>query len=122
MKLRGYYDAGTEYAVGDLVKNDDGVVYVLQYPAPAGTNPKNTLYWGRADQRIEDAASLALDALDLAMGGLDKFFLNDQTLILKTGEGETETAYAITVDDSGETPELAVEEIVEDGEEIVEEG
>ena len=117
MKLKGNYDSGVSYSVGDVVKNSDNVVYILQYPAPAGTDPKDTMYWGRMEQHLSDAVLLIMDALEIAQAGIEKYFLNDQTLLLKAGEGASEATYAITVDDSGDTPELAVEEVTDEGDE-----
>ena len=116
MKLKGNYSADVTYSVGDVVLNSDGVAYIMQNAAPAGSDPKDTLYWGRLNQPLNEVVSLIMDGLGIAQDGIDKFFLNDQTLLLKTGEGETETTYAITVDDSGDTPELAVEEVTDGGE------
>lgn len=116
MKLVGNYSADVTYSVGDVVLDSDKEVYILQNAAPAGSAPKDTLYWGRLNQPLDDVARMVMDGLDLAQGEVEKYFLNDQTLLLKTGEGETETTYAITVDDSGDTPELAVEEVTDGGE------
>ena len=65
MKLKGSYKPGINYSVGDVVMYTDGVVYHLQYSAPAGTPPVDTRYWGRANQPIQDIVSIVLDALDI---------------------------------------------------------
>ena len=116
MKLKGNYSSGVTYSVGDVVQDSDREVYILQNPAPAGSAPKDTLYWGRLIQPLDDVVRMIMDGLDMAQDEVEKYFLNDQTLLLKTGEGETETTYAITVDASGDTPELAVEEVTDGGE------
>ncbi|MBP5248621.1 MAG: hypothetical protein J6Y20_10225 [Lachnospiraceae bacterium] len=119
MKLKGNYNSGVSYSVGDIVKHSDGFVYILQKPAPAGTDPKDVLYWNMLHQSLADAVVLIVDALVIAQDAaqaaaqseVEKYFLNDQTLLLKAGEGESEKTYAITVDDSGDTPELDVAEV-----------
>lgn len=112
MKLKGIYSADESYNIGDVVLYD-GVVYHLQKPAIPGATPKETLCWGRLNQPLAEAVMLILDGVDMARDEIEKYFLNDQTLLLKTGEGDSETTYAITVDDSGDTPELAVEEVTD---------
>lgn len=124
MKLKGAYSAGVSYSVGDVVRNADDVIYILQKPAPSGTDPKDTRYWGRLLSPISDAAAFAIDAMEIAASDasekaaaeVEKYFVNDQTLLLKAGEGEDEKTYAVTVDNSGDTPELAVEEVSEEEE------
>lgn len=115
MKLKGNYSADVTYSVGDVVLDSDKEVYILQNAAPAGSAPKNTLYWGRLSQPLDDVARMIMDGLGLAQDIVDNYFLNDQTLILKAGEGEDEKSYAVTVDASGDTPELAVEEVSDGG-------
>ena len=117
MKLKGNYNSGVSYSVGDIVKHSDGFVYILQKPAPAGTDPKDPLYWNMLHQSLADAVVLIVDALEIAQAEVEKYFLNDQTLLLKAGEGASEATYAITVDDSGDTPELAVAEVTDEGSE-----
>lgn len=111
MKIKGVYNSATSYNVGDVVRDSDGGVYVLQYPATAGTDPKNNAFWGRVAPIISDAASFAIDAMESAVDEVEKYFVNDQTLLLKAGEGDEEKTYAVTVDNSGDTPEIAVEEV-----------
>ena len=112
MKLKGVWSSDESYEIGDIVQHD-GVVYYLQKPAIAGVTPTSTLCWNRLNQPLAECVSLILDALEISQTNLEKYFINDQTLLLKTGEGESETTYAITVDDSGDAPELAVEEVTE---------
>lgn len=111
MKIKGTYSSATSYSVGDVVRDTDGAVYVLQYAAPAGTDPKDTLYWGRVAGILADSASFAIDAMEVSAGEVEKYFINDQTLLLKAGEGDDEKTYAVTVDNTGDTPEIAVEEV-----------
>ena len=108
MKLKGVWSADASYDIGDVVKNEeDGVVYILQYAAPTGANPKDTRYWGKVDQRTGDAVCLILDGMALVTDSLPPIPTNisDDAIILK---GSEDAEYLITVDDSGETPELDV--------------
>ena len=105
MKLKGEWDSGTTYDVGDIVRYTDGVMFHLQKPCAAGITPYDTLYWGRCE-KDQEALSMMCDM----MVGIPKN-LSDDALSLKTETSE----YLITVDDSGDTPELTVTEI-EDGE------
>ena len=65
MKLKGDYNPATTYDVEDVVRFEK-VVYHLQHPAPAGTPPKDTRYWGKTSQPIADIVNIALDAVDMA--------------------------------------------------------
>lgn len=65
MTLKGNYSSGTTYSVGDVVKYTDGVAYNLQHPAPAGTPPVDTRYWGRVGQPLQDIVTIVMDALTL---------------------------------------------------------
>lgn len=66
MKLKGDWDSGTSYSVGDVVRYTDGVIYHLQKPCAAGITPLDTLYWGKADSMTAQAALFALDAVGIA--------------------------------------------------------
>ena len=120
MKLKGNYDAGTSYSVGDIVVYDGGVFYKYKIGPAGSASPKDTHEWNRLEQPLDEIVLLMMDAVgiagDTAKAEVEKYFINDQTLILKTGEGEDAKSYAVTVDDSGDTPELAVEEITDEDE------
>ena len=64
MKLKGDWDSGTSYAVGDVVRYTNGEIYVLQEACAAGITPIDTLYWRPADQVTAQAALFALDVAD----------------------------------------------------------
>ena len=66
MKLKGDYSAETSYSKGDVVRYTDGVTYHLLHPAPAGTPPVDTRYWGKTSQIINAIVDLCLDAVDMA--------------------------------------------------------
>lgn len=67
MKLKGAYDSGTTYAVGDVVYFErDHNVYHLQKPCKAGTEPVDTHFWGKADPFTTEIVRIAMDAIDIA--------------------------------------------------------
>ena len=66
MKLKGDYASGTSYAVGDIVKYTDGVVYQMIKTAPAGTTPHNTVAWSRVPQPMATCALMVMDGVDVA--------------------------------------------------------
>ena len=143
MQLKGSYSAETSYSVGDVVMFDDGFAYELKHPATAGIPPVDTRYWARTSQIIGEVVKLCLDAIAMAdsndvkvedklnstskvnalsakqgkvlkdtIDGLSiPTNINDESIVLTSGSNE----YLITVDTTGETPELAVELIEPDG-------
>ena len=112
MKLKGAYSDLTTYDVGDVVIfTEDDNVYHLQKPCAAGTKPKDTMFWSRTDERTAEAVRFIRDAVAIMEEEIPKNIDNNAITL------STETAdYLITVDDSGETPELTVTEIEEEAE------
>ena len=108
MKLKGDWNEETSYSIGDVVRYTDGNIYHLFKPCAAGITPIDTLYWVRTSQIVAIAAGFALDVQEAIPKNID-----DQGITLKTDDGE----YLITVDDSGDTPELEVTELEEPAEE-----
>lgn len=108
MKLKGNWNAETTYDVGDVVMYENGFVYHLLNACPAGTTPVDTRYWNQSSQTINDTVSLILDAVE----GLHiPDNIDDDGIILKSGDDE----YYVSVDASGESPEVVAELIVEEG-------
>ena len=132
MKLKGAWDGETTYDVGDVVRYSNGDVCILQKPCKAGITPLENKFWGRADGMTAAIVNFAMDAIDLANAG-DLELEDDLTQstagkkALDAHQGKvlkemiptnidassisltTETGeYIITVDDSGDTPELVV--------------
>ena len=113
MKFKGAWASDTVYDVGDVVIYE-GLVYHKQKPCAAGIKPIDTLYFGKLSQEASEIVIMlagmfadlfdAVGALDTAVAGIPKN-IDDESISLKAGDNE----YLITVDDSGETPELAVE-------------
>lgn len=114
MKLKGTYSDLITYDVGDVVIfSDDDVVYHLQKPCTAGTKPKDTRFWNKTDERTAEIVRFIRDAVTEMKAEIEDEIpdnINDEAITLKTDDGE----YLITVDDSGDTPDLAVTEITEE--------
>lgn len=105
MKLKGDYSPGTSYSVGDVVRYTDDIIYYLFKSCAAGTPCTDSLYWNRLEEPFATSAKYALDVLEKVPNNI-----SDDAITLST-----ETAdYLITVDDSGDTPELAVTAIEEE--------
>lgn len=99
MTLKGDYNGGALYSAGDVVRYQDAG-YVAKESA-TGIPPTVDRVWRRLDQDLWDVVDMILDVAALNV--------TDESITLKTDNGE----YLISVDDSGDTPELAVEEIEE---------
>ena len=112
MKLKGNWAEGTSYSVGDVVVYDDGIVYHLQNACDAGTPPTNTLYWGMVDQITARAVLLIMDAVADLEAKIPTN-IDDEGIVLKSGDYE----YLVSVDASGETPEVIAELIEDESEE-----
>ena len=112
MRYRGPFNSAIQYEVGDVVLHTDGYVYHLQKPAPTGTEPIDTRYWGQVSQL---AAEILIMLTDLFTEIYEQLAtiphnIDDSSLVLKSGDNE----YLVSVDDTGDTPELAVELIEEE--------
>ena len=112
--FQGPYNPESAYAdVGNVVTHDDGNVYKVLRPAPAGAYPTDTHYWGKVD-------GITAEVMNLLVGLFTDLFeavqtipknIDAESISLKSGDDE----YLITVDATGDTPELAVELIEEEG-------
>lgn len=111
MKLKGDWDSGTNYDVGDVVRYTNGNVYHLQKPCKAGVPPVDTTYWGLANQLTQEAVCLILDALDIESAKNETIAsnLSENALILKSSTENSTKEFIITVDDEGEITATEVE-------------
>jgi hypothetical protein len=118
MNYKGAWDGSTNYDKGDVVVFTDNVAYVAVKDPPAGIIPHDTMFWNRVGQPLQEAVIM----FHGAFGGLTDQIaevaesipknIDDKSIVLTTDDGE----YLITVDDSGDTPELAVEAIENEAE------
>lgn len=114
MKLKGDFSAETSYSVGDVVRWTNGDIFKLLKPCDAGTAPVNTLYWGKILDPIASVISMVIDLMNSVsdIAATVPTNIDDEGIVLK-GTGDAE--YLISVDDSGDTPELDVTLIEEEG-------
>ena len=123
MTLKGDYSGDVSYSVKDVVRWTNGEIYVLLKPCAAGNPPPNTLYWGKISGPIGEVISMLTDVMNSTNTALSTMQatiptnIDDEGIVLK---GTDDAEYLITVDDSGETPELELtlieEEAAEGGE------
>ena len=112
MNYKGAYDANEDYNEGDVVVFTDDIPYVAIVNPPTGKTCHDKMYWNRVEQPLSDVVTM----FHGAFGSISEAIphnINDEAITLKTDDGE----YLITVDDSGDTPELVVTEIEEEAEE-----
>ena len=113
MTLKGAYNPETTYEVGDVVIYTDEVVYNLQHPCPAGVPPVDSRYWGRLNQILAEAVRFIRDAVLAMKDEIEEDIpknIDDESIVLKSGDDE----YLISVDATGDTPEVVAELIVPD--------
>lgn len=104
MTLKGDFSSETSYSAGDVVRYQDAG-YVAK-EGVTGIPPTVDRVWRRLDQELWDVVDMILDAQEAAIAVVNSRITED-AIALK-GSGETPTEYVITVDESGDTPELAV--------------
>jgi hypothetical protein len=95
--VKGAYNSSTNYAVGDVVK-ENGNYYVMLKDAGAGVHPFNTEYWGL----ISDPNTI--DALDIAedvMGAVTDLHPSEKELVLASSTADSTKKFKITVVDNG---------------------
>lgn len=105
MIYKGAYDGSASYSIGDVVVFTDGIPYVLYAAAAAGTTCHDTHAWNRLVGPMGDAVVMFHEAFTKVPKNID-----DEAITLSTDTAD----YLITVDDSGDTPELAVTKIEEE--------
>ena len=112
MKLKGDYNSGTSYSKGDVVRWTDGTCMEAK-ESMTGIPPTDTGRWSRLPQYMWDVVTLILDSIDISKATLESR-ISDDAIALK-GAGDEPKDYLITVDESGDTPDLAVTEVTEEG-------
>ena len=110
MNYKGAWSDSTDYEAGDVVVFTDNVAYVAVKNPPAGAIPHDTHFWNRVDQPLQETVIMFKGMLESIANSVPKN-IDDEGITLKTDDGE----YLITVDDSGDTPELEVTAIEEEG-------
>ena len=111
MKYTGDYSSGSSYNKGDVAFYTDGIAYMAIKDAPAGATPHEEMYWARLLQPLQEMVEMFHDMFDGINSAVSTIAasipqnISDEAITLK---GSEDAEYLITVDDSGDTPELAV--------------
>ena len=111
MKLKGDWSALVTYDVDDVVRFENGEIHHLERPCPAAVSPLETRYWGKIFGPIAPVISMMIDLMNDTNTALATVTaaiptnIDDEGIVLK---GTEDAEYLITVDDSGDTPELDV--------------
>ena len=111
MKLRGDYKPDVQYSAGDVVRWTDGTAMMAKETV-TGVPPTRTQEWERLPQYMWDVVSLILDSIDISKATLDSRITED-AIALK-GAGDNPKDYVVTIDESGDDPDLAVTEVTEE--------
>ena len=107
MNYKGAYDGSTDYSKDDVVMFTDAIPYVAIIDPPAGTTCHDRMYWNRLEKPMAEIVTMFHGAFSAVPKNID-----DEGITLKTDDGE----YLITVDDSGDEPDLTITKIEEEGE------
>lgn len=116
-KLKGDYNGGTSYSVDDVVRWTNGEIYTLLEPCSAGTPCTDTLHWGKIlDAGLAGVVSMMIDLMNATSSSIAEVTaaiptnINDESIVLKSGDNE----YLVSVDATGDTPEVIAELIEEE--------
>lgn len=110
MTLKGEWSNEVTYEVEDVARYSDNKFYILIRPCKAGTPCADALFWNPLPYPLDWAAKMAMDMAATVEAKIPDN-ISDEAITLST-----ETAdYLVTVDDSGDTPELTVTAIEEEG-------
>lgn len=117
MTLKGEWSAGTTYEVGDVVLYPNGNFYQMVRPGKAGVPCADALYWNILPSPLQECAKMIMDiasGLTSAIGDVEAKIptnIDDESIVLKSGDNE----YLVSVDASGEDPEVVATLIEEEG-------
>ena len=111
MTLKGEWNDGTSYSQGDVVRYSNGTIYICVRDCGAGTPCADALYFNPLSSPLCECAKMILDSqgsLATAIQNVAESIptnIDDDSIVLKSGDNE----YLVSVDATGDTPELAVE-------------
>ena len=114
MQLKSGYYADVTYNEGDVVPFE-GAGYIAKEQT-IGIPPTVERVWRRLDQELWDVIDMILDAQEAAITAATAVLdsrISEDAIVLK-GAGDEPKEYVITVDESGDDPELAVTEVTEE--------
>ena len=123
MNLKGDYSGEVTYSVDDVVRWENGDIFVLQKPCAAGTAPVCTRYWGKILGETALCISLMVDMSNAFNTAIESVAatvptnVGEESIVLKSGDNE----YLVSVDATGDSPEVIAEliepeEVAEGGE------
>ena len=116
MTLKGDWSGDATYSVGDVTRYPNGNFYQLVRPCKAGTPCADALYWNYLPSPLQECAKMIMDSAgDLttaisAVAATIPTNIDDEGIVLKSGDNE----YLVSVDDSGEDPEVVATLIEEE--------
>lgn len=111
MTLKGEWSGDTAYSQGDVMRYSNGTFYVCVKDCKAGTPCADALYFNPLPSPLCECAKMIMDSqasLTTAIqtvAGTIPTNIDDDSIVLKSGDNE----YMVSVDATGDTPELAVE-------------
>lgn len=112
MNYKGIYSNEGDYSVGDVVVyEDDGVAYVKTKLSGEGVTPHDKLHWEQLKRPLQDVVIMFHGCLVGMKESMQTIAarvpsnISDEAIVLTASD---ENDYIITVDASGDTPELAV--------------
>ena len=98
MVLKGNYDSGTNYSVGDVAKFTDGRWYhCFKAPGAAGHPCNESKYWEPKNPTTADL----IDLMAPIMEKLDALMPDAKTLVLASSTAASTKKFKITVVDAG---------------------
>lgn len=111
MTLKGEWSADTAYSVGDVARYSNGNFYQMVRPGKAGTPCPDALFWNVLPSPLQECAKMIMDMV----AGIEAKIptnIDDEGIVLKSGDDE----YLVSVDASGEDPEVVATLIEEEAE------
>lgn len=111
MNYKGAWTISTDYNAGDVVVFTDNVAYVAVKDPPAGIIPHDTMYWNRVGQPLQETVIMFKGMFESIANSVPKN-IDDEGIVLKDGDDE----YLVSVDASGDTPEVIATLIEEEAE------
>jgi len=115
VNLKGEWNDFTPYSQGDVVRYSDNKFYIALKDVQ-GYPCADSLRWNPLPSPLSECAKMCMDVMDSLSAVMESLSeripanISDEAITLKTETAE----YLITVDDSGDTPELAVTAIEEE--------
>lgn len=108
LKYKGAWSAYQEYEKGDCVVYVDDVAYHLINKAPIGADCHNSMYWERVSQPINEVILMFHSSFEDIFAGLSNIPTNigESSIVLKSTDETSTNEYLITIDESGEEPEV----------------